>query len=200
MTLHSNEPPSSDETLMLAFSKGAGDAFAELFRRYQQPIFGYFCRRVAERALAEELTQETFLALYRAGTRYEPRALFRTYLYAMAIKILHAYRRKALFRVAFSGSQKVAAHVSMRDSTQANLWIRRAVEKLNVSDREVLLLREFEQLSYAEISDLLKLPLNTVRSRLFRARLALKDLLEPAKNPDAALQGSAVLAEKEGQT
>ncbi len=46
-------------------------------------------------------------------------------------------------------------------------------------DREILLLHEFEQLSYAEIADLLQLPLNTVRSRLFRARTALRNLLEP---------------------
>ncbi len=46
-------------------------------------------------------------------------------------------------------------------------------------DREILLLREFEQLSYAEIADLFQLPLNTVRSRLFRARTALRNLLEP---------------------
>ena len=57
--------------------------------------------------------------------------------------------------------------------------VRRAVEKLDPVDREVLMLREFEQLSYAEIADLLQLPLNTVRSRLFRARTALRNLLEP---------------------
>jgi RNA polymerase sigma-70 factor (ECF subfamily) len=50
-------------------------------------------------------------------------------------------------------------------------------------DREILLLREFEQLSYAEIADLLQLPLNTVRSRLFRARTALRNLLEPNAAP-----------------
>jgi len=50
-------------------------------------------------------------------------------------------------------------------------------------DREILLLREFEQLSYAEIADLLQLALNTVRSRLFRARTALRNLLEPPAGP-----------------
>jgi len=62
-------------------------------------------------------------------------------------------------------------------------WLRRAVEKLEAMDREILLLREFEQLSYAEIADLLQLPLNTVRSRLFRARTALRNLLEPPVEP-----------------
>ena len=67
--------PASDELLMLAFSKGSSDAFTELFSRYKQPIYGFFRRRVAESTHAEELTQETFLALLRAAARYEPRAL-----------------------------------------------------------------------------------------------------------------------------
>jgi RNA polymerase sigma-70 factor (ECF subfamily) len=57
--------------------------------------------------------------------------------------------------------------------------VREAVAKLDASEREILMLREYEQLSYAEISNLLRLPLNTVRSRLFRARMALKQQLDP---------------------
>jgi RNA polymerase sigma-70 factor (ECF subfamily) len=74
------------------------------------------------------------------------------------------------------------------------LWVRRAVERLDSIDREILLLREFEQLSYAEIADLLELPANTVRSRLFRARTALRCPLEPsasaAKDTPKAAPGS----------
>jgi RNA polymerase sigma-70 factor, ECF subfamily len=169
----------SDEQLMLAFSKGSSYAFDELFSRYKQPVYGFFRRRVPESAQAEELTQETFVALLRAGSRYEPRALFRTYLYAIGLKILRAHRRKAAFRATFFGQQNSAPDPSKRDATEAGLWVRRAVEKLDPVDREILLLREFEQLSYAEIADLLQLPLNTVRSRLFRARTALRNLLEP---------------------
>jgi RNA polymerase sigma-70 factor (ECF subfamily) len=169
----------SDEQLMLAFSSGSAYAFDELFSRYKQPIYGFFRRRVAESAQAEELAQETFLALLRAATRYEPRALFRTYLYGIGFKILRAHRRKAAFRATFFGQQNSAPDPSTRDATESGLWVRRAVEKLEPMDREILLLREFEQLSYAEIADLLELPLNTVRSRLFRARTALRNLLEP---------------------
>ena len=169
----------SDELLMLAFSKGSSDAFTQLFARYKQPIYGFFRRRVAESAHAEELTQETFFALLRAASRYEPRALFRTYLYAIGLKILRAHRRKAAFRATFFGQPKSVLDPSKRDATEASLWVRRAVEKLDAIDREILLLREFEQLSYAEIAGLLELPVNTVRSRLFRARTALRDLLEP---------------------
>jgi RNA polymerase sigma-70 factor (ECF subfamily) len=171
----------TDEQLMLAFSKGCSDSFNELFRRYKQPIFGFFCRRVADPAHAEEFSQETFFALLRAAIRYEPRALFRTYLYAIAQKILRAHRRKAGFRATFLGSAHSAKEPAAHDATDSSLWVRRAVEKLDPLDREILLLREFEQLSYTEISDLLQLPLNTVRSRLFRARIALRDFLKPPK-------------------
>jgi RNA polymerase sigma-70 factor (ECF subfamily) len=187
----------SDEQLMLAFSKGSSYAFDELFSRYKQPIFGFFRRRVAESAQAEELTQETFVALLRASARYEPRALFRTYLYAVGFKILRAHRRKNAFRATFFGQRNSAPDPAKQDATESGLWVRRAVEKLEPMDREILLLREFEQLSYAEIADLLQLPLNTVRSRLFRARTALRNLLEP---PTAAgTQGASQPIAKKGE-
>jgi len=154
------------------------EAFTELFHRYKQPIYGFFCRRVSDPGNAEELTQETFFALLRAASRYEPRALFRTYLYAIGFKILRVHRRKAAFRAAFLGHS--LPDPAKQDATESGLWVRRAVEKLEPLDREMVMLREFEQLSYAEIADLLQLPLNTVRSRLFRARMALRELLEPS--------------------
>src|ERR1700751_2081076 len=83
--------PASAEQLMQQFAQGTADAFAQLFERYKQPVFGFFRRRVADPAQAEELTQETFLAVLRASLRYEPRALFRTYLYAIGFKLLHAH-------------------------------------------------------------------------------------------------------------
>ena len=170
----------SDERLMLEFSQGASEAFTELFQRYKQKVYGFFRRRVADAGRAEELTQETFLGLLRARSRYQPRALFRTYLYAIGFKILRAERRKAAFRATFFGHSASAMDPAGRDRTEAGVWVRRAVEKLDPIEREIVMLREFEQLSYAEIADLLVLPVNTVRSRLFRARTALRELLEPS--------------------
>jgi len=188
--------PASDEHLMLAFSKGSAESFNELFLRYKQPIYGFFRRRTADPSHAEELTQEAFLVLLRAAGRYEPRALFRTYLYAIAFKILRAHRRKAAFRATFFGRSSSIPDPAKQDATESGLWVRRAVEKLEIIDREVLLLREFEQLSYAEIADLLQLPINTVRSRLFRARTALRNLLEPSatSSPNAAPQSAELAA------
>lgn len=149
------------------------------FTATNSPVYGFFCRRVTDAASAEELTQETFVALLRAAARYEPRALFRTYLYAIGFKLLRAHRRKSAFRAAFLGQRNSTLVPAKKNATEASLWVRRAVEKLDPLDREIVMLREFEQLSYAEIADLLQLPLNTVRSRLFRARTALRELLDP---------------------
>jgi len=167
----------TDEQLMVAFSRGSTEAFSELFSRYKQPVFGFFRRRVADPAQAEELAQETFLAVLRASSRYEPRSLFRTYLYAIGFRILGAHRRKTAFRATFLGAATGFREPTLPAIADAELSLRQAVGKLERLDREILLLREFEQLSYSEIAALLTLPVNTVRSRLFRARIALRDLL-----------------------
>ena len=86
----------SDEALMLEFQAGSRAAFEELFARYRKPLCGFFGRRLNNPERAEDLTQETFLAVIRAASRYEPRALVRTYLYGIALKLLAAERRKAL--------------------------------------------------------------------------------------------------------
>lgn len=187
------ETAQTDEQLMAAFSRGSADAFGELFSRYKQPVFGFFRRRIADSAQAEELTQETFLAVLRASARYEPRALFRTYLYAIGFKILRAYRRKAALRATLLGSRARTEGPDFGCEGDAEFLLRQAVGRLEPLDREVLLLREFDQLSYAQIAEVLNLPLNTVRSRLYRARMALRDLLAAP----AGKRSTAALAESE---
>ena len=165
----------SDEALMLEFQGGSRAAFEELFARYRKPLYGFFGRRLGNPERAEDLAQETFLAVIRAGSRYEPRASVRTYLYSIALKLLAAERRK----VSAAGKLGQTAPEPKTDGIpEYVLWIRQAMEKLDASDREILMLREYEQLSYSDIAELLRIPINTVRSRLFRSRLALKGHLE----------------------
>lgn len=180
----------TDEQLMASFARGSADAFNELFARYRQAVFGFFCRRMADRAQAEELTQETFIALLKAHGRYEATALFRTYLYAVAYQILRAHRRKSAFRAFFSGNPE-GREPAAESGMDARIALREAVGKLDRMDREMVLLREFEELSYAEIAAVLRVPLNTVRSRLFRARKALRELLAaPAAKATAELKNA----------
>ena len=170
----------SDEALMLDFQRGSREAFEELFSRYREPLYGFFRRRLANRDRAEDLAQETFLAVIRSAMRYEPRAQVKTYLYGIALKVLAAERRK------LSGNEppqnEDEEHERAEDGpSEEALWVRQALEKLDAGEREILMLREYEQLSYEEIAELLRLPVNTVRSRLFRARMALKNFLEPKR-------------------
>jgi RNA polymerase sigma-70 factor (ECF subfamily) len=158
-----------DDQLMLAFQRGEREAFAELFQRYREPVYGFFRRRVPDSARAEDLTQETFLAVVRGASRYEARDAFRSYLYGIAYNLLFAEQRKAARPDSASGLQPSAL--------DEVLWVRQALERLEPEQREVLMLREYEELSYDEIAGVLKIPVNTVRSRLFRARMALKDVL-----------------------
>jgi RNA polymerase sigma-70 factor (ECF subfamily) len=177
----------SDEALMLEFQKGSGDAFTELFRRYREPIYGFFRRRLQDPARAEELAQEAFLVILKSVERYEPRALFRTYLYGIAVNMMYAERRKAGRQGAQSRDAKDADSLADPATTadpEAGMVVRDAVGRLDDGEREVLLLREYEQLSYEEIGNVLRIPVNTVRSRLFRARMALRDLLI-ARRPQA---------------
>ena len=177
------EPPMiSDEALMLDFQRGSCEAFEELFARYRGPLYGFFRRRLESSERAEDLAQETFLAMIRSASRYEPRAQLRTYLYGIALKLLSAERRKLKSApLTESNYEPVADEIPDKA-----LWVRQSLEKLETYEREILMLREYEQLSYAEIAELLRLPINTVRSRLFRARMALKSYLEPETKRAAA--------------
>ena len=165
----------SDEALMLDFQRGSRPAFEELFARYHERLYGFFRRRLGNGEAADDLTQEAFLAVIRATSRYEPRALVRTYLYGIAFKLLAAERRNRA-----RGTPPDPGLIAVGDSDE-RLWVRQALDRLDTNDREILMLRKYEQLSYAEIAELLRLPLNTVRSRLFRARMELKGILAPAK-------------------
>jgi RNA polymerase sigma-70 factor (ECF subfamily) len=164
----------TDETLILEFQRGSRDAFEELFARYREPVHGFFRRRLPDRQRAEDLTQETFLAVIRATARYEPRSPVRTYLFGIAFKLVAAERRSL-------ARQGPAPPQIETPAPEAALWVREAIGRLDPSEREILMLREYEQLSYAEIAGILRMPLNTVRTRLLRARLALKEQLHATR-------------------
>lgn len=178
----------SDEALMLEFQRGSRAAFEELFARYCKPLYGFFRRRLNSPERAEDLTQETFLAVIRAAYRYEPRALVRTYLYGIALKLLAAERRKLSMDSPLGQSATEPKTDRTPDSV---LWVRQAMEKLDAPEREILMLREYEQLSYSDIAELLRIPVNTVRSRIFRSRLALKSYLNSEEKTNSALRTSA---------
>src|SRR5437016_7881035 len=137
----------SDEALILEFQRGSRAAFEELFARYRGPLYGFFRRRLENHERAEELAQETFLAVIRATARYEPRSLVRTYLYGIALKLLAADRRKQPKDELPVESAPEPAVEEAPDSTR---WVRQALEKLEPPESEILMLRQYERLSYSE--------------------------------------------------
>jgi RNA polymerase sigma-70 factor, ECF subfamily len=163
----------ADAELIRDARQGSEDAFEALFVRYRDPVWRFFRRRVADHSRAEELSQDLFVALLQGAARYESRASFRSYLFGIAYNLLAAERR-----VRGGTPVEPLGDVPARTADHdASMWVRRALAALEPEDREILMLREYEELSYQELADLLGLPLNTVRSRLFRARAALRAAL-----------------------
>jgi RNA polymerase sigma-70 factor (ECF subfamily) len=160
---------------MLEFQGGATRAFEELFARYRSPVYGFFRRRLSHAGRAEELAQETFMVILKGVEKYEATAKFRTYLYSIALKQLWSERRRQLRE---TRTVAESFEESRESDPAAGIWIKDALARMDPDSREVLMLREYEQLAYEDIAELLAIPLNTVRSRLFRARAELRALLD----------------------
>lgn len=179
----------NDEELMSAFQQGDDSAFEQLYTRYQRPIFQYIFRRMADRSRAEELTQEVFMGLIRARGAWRQEATFKTYLYRIAFNQCASEARRADFRSTdplehSDGTPMDVVSNRPGPETEANkgeeaALVANAIEQLDPDQREAILLREYQGLSYEEISDITGAALGTVKSRIFRGKLELKRLLEP---------------------
>jgi RNA polymerase sigma-70 factor, ECF subfamily len=176
----------SDERLMLRFQKGDVSAFEELVRRHRTPLFSFLLRFTGDRGRAEDLCQETFLRVVRAGEGWKPEALFRTWLYAMARnQAVDEARRQAFRRTeplddparaaepsTAPGPDRAAEAALLRPKLEA------ALAALPAEQREVFLLREHAGLRFHEIAEVTGVPENTVKSRMRYALEALRARLE----------------------
>jgi RNA polymerase sigma-70 factor (ECF subfamily) len=187
----------SDEALMLGHARGAEDAFEELVRRHQRGVLNYMYRMVQNRQIAEELTQEVFIALVRNAHRYEPMAKFTTYLYAIASNIvskewLRRKRRPKLFSLSTWTRRKNGEdefdpmeHVgderadTMRTFEHGEIHeaITAALKHLPPHQREAFVLHRFQDMSYEDVAAVTNTPIGTVKSRVVRAERALRPLL-----------------------
>ena len=165
---------------MLDAQAGRPGSIEAVFQRYGAVVWRFFRRRVADPARAEELAQDVFTAVIEGLPRYRPTGAFRSYLFAIAYNVLLADRRKARGQADQPLNDTIPGTGADPDSA---IWVQTALAQLEPGDREILMLREYEQLSYQEIAVLQSVPLNTVRSRLFRARMALKQALVPDPRP-----------------
>ena len=149
----------SDERLMLRFQAGDVRAFEELVRRHRTPIFSFLLRLTGDRGRAEDLCQETFLRAVRAAERWEPRALFRTWLYAVARNQAFDDARRQAFRRTEPLDDPARAPAASEDpapdrAAEAALVrpkLEAALAALPAEQREVFLLREHAGLRFHEI-------------------------------------------------
>ncbi len=174
--------PDDDIALMLRLSAGDEAAFAPLLARHQTPLVNFFVRMGASIHDAEDLTQESFMRLWNYRTRYRPAAKFTTFLYTLA---RHAWfdhlRKQNRFARFFERCLEDAPTSSDGGIPQAlrAMDLQSALSLLPEKQREVLVLAVCQGQSYADISQVLSIPVGTVKSRVFNALKTLQALQNP---------------------
>ncbi|MEO6726869.1 MAG: sigma-70 family RNA polymerase sigma factor [Blastocatellia bacterium] len=183
-----------DHSLLAATLIRDEAAFRELVRRYQNQITNYVYRMLDDYDRAVDLAQETFIRVYRSADRYQATFSFSTYIYRiahnLAISELRQRKRRRLIPLPsfFSDKDSEEIEVEIEDkrqvmaddamiATERQAAVRRAITSLPEKYRAALVLCDIEEKSYEEISEVLDLPVGTVKSRINRARNLLKDKL-----------------------
>jgi RNA polymerase sigma-70 factor (ECF subfamily) len=160
----------------------AGDpaAFERLFERYQAPILNYLHRMVGDRAVAEDLTQDTFIKAYRALPATSPDLAFKAWLYRIATNtaISHLRRNKIVRWIPFLAGTDHASDESIERSVGRRYDVEQALKRLPQHYAMILLLRHYQGLSLAETASALDITENAAKLRLFRARKAFAEVYQ----------------------
>lgn len=183
----------TDEQLIVSFRSGDEKAFADLVRRYERELYRFLFRFLGRQAAAEDVFQETFLQVHLSADRFEVHRRFRPWLYTIAANKArdHLRREKRRPTVQLTGGEdgddngtrlleqfvrdETTPDVILDEREQKEL-VRKVVAQVPDRLREILLLGYFEQLSYKEMSEVLDIPLGTVKSRLHAAVAAFGKL------------------------
>lgn len=184
---------------MLEHGRGSEEAFTLLVERHQKPVLNYIYRMVQNRQVAEEITQEVFLALVKNAHRYQPTAKFTTYLYTIASNMVSKEwlrrKRRPILLSLFSNwnssdSDGSTFHplehvpdeksdtLSIFKKSEVSRAVNDALENLPDHQREAFVLRRFQDLSYIEIAEITGVPVGTAKSRVVRAERGLRPYLE----------------------
>jgi RNA polymerase sigma-70 factor (ECF subfamily) len=155
------------------------------FDRYSQTVYSFACRMTRREDLAEDIAQETFLALLRAPARFDPaRGTIKTYLLSIARNlVLKQYRDRGALEQLDDGDL-AAPFFDPRDSIDIGSAVACAVEALPPFQREALVLFEYEGVTLEELANIVAVDVGTVKSRLHRARARLRRALAPYGTPD----------------
>jgi RNA polymerase sigma-70 factor (ECF subfamily) len=178
-------PAASDEqdrTLVRQYLAGDRDAASGLVDRYQKPLFNVALRMLGNAQDAEDVTQTVFLNAFVKLATYDPRYRFFSWVYRMTVnESLNVLRRRKR-TVALDDEPDIPAPGAATDrTTEVEDRVARALMQLKPDDRAVVVLRHFVSFSYEEIADVLEVPVQTVKSRLFTARERLRLALREPK-------------------
>lgn len=170
----------TDEELMQLCKDGSEAAFTALYHRHKQPIMNFATQMTGNHEDAADVFQETFRYVFAKINTYEPRAKFSTLIYQVArnlsIDILRKRKRPAESIGQLTAPEMLTeTPVEFTEKKELSAELRRAVEGISETYREILILRYGQELSYDEISEVLRIPLGTVQSRLHHAISLLRD-------------------------
>ncbi|HZH32050.1 MAG TPA: RNA polymerase sigma factor [Pyrinomonadaceae bacterium] len=194
-------PEHSDEELLRLASAGDADAFAALYRRRQAGVYRFALQMCGSEGIAEDVTQEVFMALMRDSRLFDPaRGTLASYLYGVARNQVLRRLEKERHFVAMTdetaedgGAALDSTHLVAADDPLAQLarneligTVRQAVLALPAHYREVVVLCELHELSYAEAAVALGCAVGTVRSRLHRGRALLVERLREVRQQQDA--------------
>ena len=170
-----------DRALVQRYLDGERSAGDELVDRYHRSVFNVALRMLGNVQDAEDVTQTTFGNAFAALDTYDPRYRFFSWIYRMTVnESLNTLKRRRDL-VSLDASFDVPASAESDSATEAEERVGRALLELKPDDRAVVVLRHFVSFSYDEISDVLGVPVKTVKSRLFTARERLRQSLLVAR-------------------
>ena len=170
------------DDILIEEAKEDPTAFAELVSRYQDRLYNFLYRMTGSREDAQDLSQETFLRIYRALPRFRQGSPFSPWMYKIAVNLAINHRKSR--RPADSLQEDIAATKSegspedYAERREEQQRIQGAILALPAPYKAVILLRHIDELSYEEIALALDIPLGTAKVRLHRARLLLQEMLK----------------------
>jgi RNA polymerase sigma-70 factor (ECF subfamily) len=177
------QPVVDDRQLLKDIAAGNRQALSDLYTRYQRPLFNYLLQLTPDYGLAEELLQDTLVAVWKSARNFEERSSVRTWLIGIARRQAHnTLRQRKLPFVDEADMERVMAmEPEPEDFTLATVArdeLAAAFKQLAPVYREILGLIFVQELSYAETATLLGVPVGTVKSRLSNAKRMLRTLLD----------------------
>lgn len=180
------ENPVSDIEIIQKVTSGNVQAFAEIVRKYQEKVLR-LCISMVDERMAEDATQEIFLKVYESLAEFEGRSAFSTWLYRIAsnhcLNIISKRKNERLDSLdgltEKYGESLRLLRVENHPSKQIEnkQMVEAIFKQISPEEKLILTLREMEGFSYKELSELLQIPIETVKVRLFRARQSFKNIL-----------------------